>query len=117
VAWPGGRWRAAASRRLISGTVSGIIPGVFRRSLVRGGGWRGLGIGTVFEQGGGDRTGGQGGHDERDVAGDRGRAPRPVAAAGIAPPGHWRTSGMPWGEPPPVSGRSVQPVKGRPACI
>jgi hypothetical protein len=33
-----GRWKAAASRRLISGTVSGIIPGVFRRSLVRGGG-------------------------------------------------------------------------------
>ena len=71
-AWRGGA--SAASRRLISGTVSGIIPGVFRRSLVRGGGWRGLGIGTVFEQGGGDRTGGQGGHDEHDVAGDRGRA-------------------------------------------
>jgi mannose/fructose/N-acetylgalactosamine-specific phosphotransferase system component IIC len=52
VAWPGGcgRWKAAASRRLISGTVSGIIPGVFQRSLVSGGGWRGLGIGTVFEQ-------------------------------------------------------------------
>jgi hypothetical protein len=33
------------------------------------------------------------------------------------PPGHWRTGGMPWGEPPPVNGRSVQPVKGRPACI
>ena len=77
MAWRGGcgRWKAAASRRLIFGTVSGIIPGVFRRSLVSGGGWRGLGIGTVFEQGGGDRTDGQGGHYEHDVAGDRGWAP------------------------------------------
>ena len=50
-------------------------PGVFRRSLVRGDRWRGLRISAVAQQGGGDRADGQGGHDQHDVAGDRGVEP------------------------------------------
>ena len=73
-----GRFRvveSAARSRLISGTVSGIIPGS------DGGGWSGvfggggLGVGAVSEVGGGDGADGQGGHDQYGVAGDRGVEP------------------------------------------
>ena len=50
-------------------------PGVRRRRLVRRDGRRGLGIGAVAQQGGGDGADRQGGHDQHDVAGDRGVEP------------------------------------------
>ena len=65
----------AASRRLISGMVSGIMPGS------AGGGWSGpdrgrrLGVGAVLQQRGGDGADGQGGHDQHGVAEDRGVEP------------------------------------------
>jgi hypothetical protein len=49
--------------------------GVERRGLVRGDRGRRLGIGAVPELGGGDGADGQGGHDEHDVAQDRGVEP------------------------------------------
>jgi hypothetical protein len=59
--WPGGlgRARAAVSRRLISGTVSGIMPGSGRGGLAGPGRRGGLGIGAVAEPGGGDGADGQ----------------------------------------------------------
>ena len=72
----GGRGLAvkAARIRLISGTVSGIIPGS------AGGSWPGsaagcLAAGAGAEQGGGDGTDREGGHDQHDVAQDRGVEP------------------------------------------
>ena len=50
-------------------------PGVGRRWLVRPDRWRGLGIGAVAEHGGGDSADRQGGHDQYEVAGDRGVQP------------------------------------------
>jgi hypothetical protein len=43
-----------------------------RRGLIRGDRGRGLGIGTVFQQGGGDRADRQGGHHQHGMAEDRG---------------------------------------------
>jgi hypothetical protein len=74
--WPGGfgRLRALASSRLISGTVSGMSPGS------AGGGAPGLaggggGAGVVPERRGGDGADRQGGHDQDNVAQDRGVGP------------------------------------------
>ncbi len=65
----GGGW---LSRRPVSGTVSGIIPGLGGRGLVRER-WGGcLGVGAAAEQGGGDGADGQAGHDQHGVPGDRG---------------------------------------------
>jgi hypothetical protein len=51
----------------------GDQPGVGGRGLVRGG--RGLAAGAGLEAGGGDGADGQGGHDEDEVAQDRGVQP------------------------------------------
>ena len=69
VAGRAGAQERAASRRLISGTVSGIIPGSAGGGWSGRDGWRCLGIGTVFEQGGGDGADGQGGHDQYERGG------------------------------------------------
>ena len=45
------------------------------RRLVRPDRWRGLGAGAVFQQGCGDGADGQRGHDQDEVAGDRGVQP------------------------------------------
>jgi hypothetical protein len=50
-------------------------PRVGRRGLIGDGRRRGLGIGAVLEQGGGDGADGQGGHDQHEVAEDRGVEP------------------------------------------
>ena len=66
-----------------SGGMSGEHAGDFRDGqrdhpwvgggwLIGPGGWRCLGAGAVAQQGGGDGAGGQGGHDQHGVAGDRG---------------------------------------------
>ena len=66
--------RAAASSRLTSWTVSGIRPG--SGAAVRlAGRAAGLGGGAVPELGGGDGADREGGHDEHEVAEDRGVEP------------------------------------------
>ena len=66
-----GLQEGAASRRLISGTVSGIMPGVGGRRLIGPDRWWRVGVGAVAQLGGGDGADGEGGHDEDGVAGDR----------------------------------------------
>jgi hypothetical protein len=76
--------------------------------------------GDLGGRAGGVEPQGQGGVPQViGAAGERGggQAGAEGGLAGTAPPGHWRTGGMPWGGPLPVSGRSVRSVKGRPACI
>ena len=65
----------AASSRLISGMVSGISPGSAGGRLIGRGRGRGLGTGPGVQQRGGDGADRQGGHDEHDVAEDRGVEP------------------------------------------
>src|SRR5260370_22726968 len=47
---------------------------------------RGLGVGAVLDQGGGDGADGEGGHDEHGVAGARGGEARPGPGGGAASP-------------------------------